>query len=91
MRSKAGSDVESSDAWSVIFKEAVTLTMVQCRVSPETLKFCTRGVSFLIQLRPYSTPGSDERKKMQKCNHQQVTQQLYQKQFFQRVCYNPGN
>ena len=66
MRSKAGSDVESSDAWSVIFKEAVTLTMVQCRVSPETLKFCTRGVSFLIQLRPYSTPGSDERKKMEK-------------------------
>jgi len=27
MRSKAGSHVESSDAWSVIFKEAVTLTM----------------------------------------------------------------
>ena len=36
MRSKAGSDVESSDAWSVIFKEAVILTMVQCRISPET-------------------------------------------------------
>ena len=36
MRSRAGTHVESSDAWSVIFKKAITLTMVQCRVSPET-------------------------------------------------------
>ena len=36
MRSRAGTHVESSDAWSVIFKETVTLTMGQCRISPET-------------------------------------------------------
>ena len=36
MRSRAGTHVESSDAWSVIFKEAVTLTMGRCRISPET-------------------------------------------------------
>ena len=36
MRSRAGTHVESSDAWNVIFKEAVTLTVVQCRISPKT-------------------------------------------------------